>query len=81
MIEHSDDSAIVIIKKTQSSEKYGLTDNTYLWLESHDFLVVLRRITKGFYHGQMLITAYAITEQYERRRLYKWLDEAKNSDN
>ena len=81
IIEHSDDPSIAVIKKTQSSEKYGLTDNTYLWLESRDFLVVLRRITKGFYQGQMLITAYAITEQYERKRLYKWLEEGKNSGN
>ena len=81
IIEHSNDPAIVIIKKTQSSEKYVLVDNTYLWLENHDFLVVLRHITKGFYQGQMLITAYVITESYERKRLYKWLNEAKNSDN
>lgn len=75
IIEHSDDPNVVIIRKTQASEKYGLADNTYLWLESHDFLVVLRHITKGIYKGQMLITAYAITESYERKRLNKWRDE------
>lgn len=81
IIEHSDDSSIIVMKRTQSSEKYGLTDNTYLWLESRDFLVVLRRITKGFYQGQMLITAFAITESHERKRLHKWLNEDKKLDN
>lgn len=81
IIEHSDDSSIIVMKRTQSNEKYGLMNNTYLWLESRDFLVVLRRITKGFYQGQMLITAFAITESHERKRLHKWLNEDKKLDN
>jgi len=75
IIEHCNDDAVIIIERQQSNAKYGITDNVYLWLKEKDFVVILRRIPRGKYKGQMLITAYAITESFARRKLERYLKE------
>lgn len=64
VIEHADDPAVVILTVQRYAKNNGLTDNTYLWLEEKKFLIILSRINHGKNRGQMIITAYTITENY-----------------
>lgn len=81
IIEHSEDEAVSIIEKRQVSQKYGMVDNTYLWLEACNFLVILRRIKSGPYEGQMLVTSYAITEAYQKNQLRKYREQYEEKEN
>ena len=80
IIEHCDDSSVVIINRKQLNKRYGITDNTYLWLQEKDFVVILRKIPKGRYCGQMLVTAYATTDRYMKKKLEKYLAESKQTN-
>ena len=69
VIEHADDPAVVILTVQRYAKNNGLTDNTYLWLEEKKFLIILSRINHGKNRGQMIITAYTITENYVIKKL------------
>lgn len=69
VIEHADDPAVVILTAKRYTKNNGLTDNTYLWLEEKKFLIILSRINHGKNRGQMIITAYTITENYVVKKL------------
>ena len=72
IIEHADDPAVVVLEKISFVPRRGAVRNTYLWLEEKDFLVILScKIDDGGAgeDGQLIVTAYTITESYMRRDL------------
>ena len=65
-IEHADAPGVLCWDYEESS---GLT-HTYLWLEEHDFVVILEPV-RGSAKAMRLLTAYCVHDRAKMRRKYE----------